>query len=144
MKTIATWRTFDLFHDGHREFLQKAKALGDRLVVVVVPDTVVYKNKRRYPLHNQETRAENVRRFSCVDEVYIDSFGEGLSSLLSSKPDLFVFGKGQDQKWRKKLKEYLRSRGIEPTYQFIRTASKTHTTTLRESLEKSPPETNSK
>ena len=38
MKTIITYGTFDLFHIGHLRLLQRAKKLGDRLIVAVSTD----------------------------------------------------------------------------------------------------------
>ena len=38
MKKIITYGTFDLFHEGHRRIIQRAKALGDYLVVGVTTE----------------------------------------------------------------------------------------------------------
>ena len=38
MKTILTYRTFDLFHVGHVKLLSRLKQLGDRLVVGLSTD----------------------------------------------------------------------------------------------------------
>jgi len=38
MKRVITYGTFDLFHMGHLKLLQRAKALGDELVVAVSTD----------------------------------------------------------------------------------------------------------
>ena len=34
MKTVITFGTFDVFHVGHLRLLQRARALGERLLVV--------------------------------------------------------------------------------------------------------------
>ncbi|HBB58920.1 MAG TPA: hypothetical protein DCZ52_01400, partial [Lachnospiraceae bacterium] len=35
---VITYGTFDLFHEGHRRILERAKALGDYLIVGVTTD----------------------------------------------------------------------------------------------------------
>ncbi|MBQ8478967.1 MAG: adenylyltransferase/cytidyltransferase family protein [Akkermansia sp.] len=32
MKTVITYGTFDLFHTGHQRLLERARALGDKLL----------------------------------------------------------------------------------------------------------------
>jgi glycerol-3-phosphate cytidylyltransferase len=38
MKKVITYGTFDLFHYGHLRILERAKQLGDYLIVAVSPD----------------------------------------------------------------------------------------------------------
>ena len=38
MKTVITYGIFDLFHYGHERLLERAKQLGDRLIVGVTTD----------------------------------------------------------------------------------------------------------
>ena len=40
-KTVFAWRTFDLLHAGHIEYLEKARALGDYLIGAIYSDAVV-------------------------------------------------------------------------------------------------------
>lgn len=49
MKKIITFGTFDLLHDGHLRILERAKALGDYLVVGVSTDRLnAEKGKRSF------------------------------------------------------------------------------------------------
>ena len=55
MKKVLTYGTFDLLHYGHIRLLQRAKALGDYLVVAVSTDEFnEIKGKKAY--YNYETR----------------------------------------------------------------------------------------
>lgn len=48
MKTVITYGTFDLFHIGHLNLLERLKVLGDRLVVGVSTDEFnAIKGKKR-------------------------------------------------------------------------------------------------
>ncbi len=62
----------DLFHYGHVEFLRKARALGDYLLVGIHGDDVVVAYKRR-PILTMEERAASVAGCRYVDEVVTDA-----------------------------------------------------------------------
>ncbi len=58
----------DLFHYGHVEFLKKARALGDYLLVGVIADDVLVSYKRR-PILTMHERVASVAGCRYVDEV---------------------------------------------------------------------------
>ncbi len=58
----------DLFHYGHMEFLKKAGALGDYLLVGVDDDATAERNKRK-PILTMEERVASVAGCRYVDEV---------------------------------------------------------------------------
>jgi cytidyltransferase-like protein len=62
----------DLFHHGHVEFLRKAKALGDVLIVGVHSDDTVGEYKRR-PIMTMNERVGVVAGCRYVDEVLPDA-----------------------------------------------------------------------
>lgn len=68
MKTVITYGTFDLFHIGHLRLLQRAKQLGDRLIVAVSTDEFNRK-KGKEAIIPFEQRAEIVANIKCVDMV---------------------------------------------------------------------------
>ncbi|KAI9484603.1 hypothetical protein BDB00DRAFT_854590 [Zychaea mexicana] len=71
-KVVYVDGTFDLFHVGHIEFLKRAKALGDFLVVGVHDDQTVNAIKgANHPLMNLHERALSVLACQYVDEVII-------------------------------------------------------------------------
>ncbi len=68
MKRILTYGTFDLLHYGHIRLLQRAKALGDYLIVALSTDEFnEIKGKKAY--HNYETREKMLEAVRYVDLV---------------------------------------------------------------------------
>lgn len=68
MKRILTYGTFDLLHYGHIRLLQRARALGDYLVVAVSTDEFnEIKDKKAY--HDYETRKKMLEAIRYVDLV---------------------------------------------------------------------------
>lgn len=47
MKTVITFGTFDVFHVGHVNILERARALGDKLVVGVSSDALNFSKKNK-------------------------------------------------------------------------------------------------
>lgn len=68
MKTVLTYGTFDLFHVGHLRLLERARALGDRLVVAVSTDRF-NEGKGKRTLIPYADRAAIVKALKVVDEV---------------------------------------------------------------------------
>lgn len=63
---------FDLLHAEHRNFLQKAKALGGKLLVGVESDVRVraLKGEGR-PINSQAVRVANITALGIADEVFV-------------------------------------------------------------------------
>jgi len=68
MKTVITYGTFDLFHIGHLRLLERAKALGDRLVVAGSSDEF-NEGKGKKTIIPYSDRAAIVQAIKCVDLV---------------------------------------------------------------------------
>jgi cytidyltransferase-like protein len=54
--TVITFGTFDVLHVGHVRVLNRAAALGDRLVVGVSSDALNFSKKGRNPVFDQDER----------------------------------------------------------------------------------------
>lgn len=66
MKTVITYGTFDLFHVGHVRMLQRARSLGDKLIVAVSTDEFnAIKGKKAYCSY--EDRVEILSACKYVD-----------------------------------------------------------------------------
>ena len=96
-KVVFTNGVFDILHRGHVEFLSKAKALGDYLIVGVNTDKSVkqFKGPHR-PIQNQNYRATIISLLKPVDVVILfdETTPENLIRFI--KPDILV--KGTDYK----------------------------------------------
>ena len=72
MKKVITFGTFDVFHAGHVKILERAKALGDFLIVGVSSDALNKRKKDRYPIYSQADRIHIVESLRCVDSVFVE------------------------------------------------------------------------
>lgn len=88
-----TCGSFDLLHPGHVQYLARARALCDRLLVAVNTDESVrrYKNPLR-PINPLEHRMYMVAGLAAVDAVTTLDEDRPLSLLLRWKPDLYIKG----------------------------------------------------
>ena len=71
-KKIITFGTYDVFHVGHLRILERAKALGDYLIVGVSTDQMNFDKKGRLPVYDQNQRMEIIAALKCVDEVFFE------------------------------------------------------------------------
>ncbi|WP_409290557.1 glycerol-3-phosphate cytidylyltransferase [Peribacillus sp. SCS-37] len=92
MKKVLTYGTFDLLHPGHINLLNRAKALGDYLVVAVSTDEFnAGKGKDAY--HSYENRKLILENLRMVDEVIPEAtWDQKIQDVLDHKIDIFVMG----------------------------------------------------
>ena len=92
-RTVITFGTFDVFHVGHIRVLQRAAALGDRLVVGVSADALNLAKKGRAPVYSQEERMEIVASLRVVDEVFVEeSLEQKRDYIIEHGADVLVMG----------------------------------------------------
>lgn len=103
-RIVFTNGVFDILHIGHVRYLEKARALGDVLIVGVNSDKSVSKLKgKSRPITNQADRAAVLAALKCVDYVTIFNDDTPVKLLQTIKPNYHV--KGGDYK-SKDLPEY--------------------------------------
>ncbi|MCP3129088.1 MULTISPECIES: adenylyltransferase/cytidyltransferase family protein [Shewanella] len=69
---VITFGTFDVFHIGHVNILEKCSQLGSELIVGVSSDALNFKKKNRYPLYDECSRLKIINSLKFVNEVFIE------------------------------------------------------------------------
>ncbi|HUB92863.1 MAG TPA: adenylyltransferase/cytidyltransferase family protein [Candidatus Saccharimonadales bacterium] len=114
-KTVMAFGSFDILHPGHILYLQKAKRLGDRLIVVVARDRSIEMFKKKRPVFSERERAAMVGSLAVVDRAVLGNNLSGpegrLKIIRKYRPDVIAFGYDQriDQK---EVGKWLKSNGI--------------------------------
>lgn len=98
---------FDILHPGHVIFLEKAKKIGDWLIVLLESDEKIKKLKgMNRPVHNQQQRAQILKALKFVDEVillpYLETEQQYDSFVQKINPDIIAATEGDPQNHHKK------------------------------------------
>ena len=112
MVTVMASGVFDIIHTGHISYLEQAKSVGDRLIVVVACDDTVRKRKHE-PITPENMRLRIVQALKPVDEAILGyNNGDFYSTVQSIKPDIIMLG--YDQTFdEKELEDSLKERGMD-------------------------------
>jgi len=110
MKKVVATGVFDILHSGHILFLEEAKKLGDRLVVIVARDRNVEKCKNP-PVIPERQRLDVVAALKAVDEAVLGDHEDFYAPIAEIDPDIIALGANQrfDEK---ELHAQLRQRGL--------------------------------
>lgn len=93
MKIVLTQGVYDLIHEGHAAYLEKARSYGDILIVAVDSDelTKIRKGPKR-PIVPQTERVNMLLHLRHVDLVTIKEASHGLGDIIELvRPDVMVF-----------------------------------------------------
>lgn len=84
---------FDLLHPGHVRYLEKARSLGDALVVALNSDRAVRELKGpTRPILTEDERAEVIAALGCVDLVTVFDDVSPRETIVAVAPDVLVKG----------------------------------------------------
>ena len=112
MKKVITYGTFDLLHYGHINLLQRAKALGDYLIVALSTDEFNSKEKNKITYFSYEERKRLLEAIRYVDLVIPEqNWEQKISDVKEFKVDTFVMG----DDWKGKF-DFLEEEGVEVVY----------------------------
>jgi len=93
VKKVITYGTFDLFHEGHYRLLQRAKELGDYLIVGVTTEEYDKTRGKLNVIDSLVTRIENVKKTGFADEIIIEeSSGQKVNDIKKYNIDIFAIG----------------------------------------------------
>ncbi|MGI3786658.1 MAG: Gfo/Idh/MocA family oxidoreductase, partial [Janthinobacterium lividum] len=90
---VITYGTFDLFHDGHVRLLERARALGDHLIVAVTTDNYDSTRGKLNVSQSLMERINNVQKSGLADEVIIEEYeGQKINDIQQYDVDIFAIG----------------------------------------------------
>ncbi len=93
MKKVITYGTYDLLHYGHIRLLERAKALGDYLIVGVTSEDF---DKTRGKINVKQSlmeRVEAVKNLGIADEIIIEEYvGQKIDDIKRFDVDIFTVG----------------------------------------------------
>ena len=93
MKKVITYGTYDLFHYGHQRLLERAKELGDYLIVGVTTDDFDKKRGKINVHQSLMERIESVRATGLADEIIIEEYeGQKIDDIKRFGIDIFTVG----------------------------------------------------
>ncbi|MCX8147258.1 MAG: adenylyltransferase/cytidyltransferase family protein [Candidatus Woesearchaeota archaeon] len=123
MRKVMVFGTFDILHAGHINFLEQAREecikhfykekdeeKPIKLVAVIARDINAKKAKGIFPINNERTRLENIKKLGVVDEAIMGEFSDKYKIIEKIKPDLICLG--YDQEIPKNFEEELKKRKI--------------------------------
>lgn len=100
MKKVITYGTFDLLHYGHIRLLERAKLLGDYLIVGVTSEDF---DKTRGKINVSQSlmeRVEAIKKTGLADKIIIEEYeGQKIDDIRKYGVDVFAIGSDWDGKF---------------------------------------------
>ncbi|MDD5018877.1 MAG: D-glycero-beta-D-manno-heptose 1-phosphate adenylyltransferase [Candidatus Omnitrophica bacterium] len=125
-RVVFTNGCFDILHYGHVAYLEKAKALGDILIIGLNSDASVRRLKgKARPINNETDRACVLAALACVDYIVLFSRDTPLELIKTLKPDVLVKGGDWDISCIVGAKEVLADGGKVCVIPYIKSRSTT-------------------
>ncbi|MFH0856395.1 MAG: adenylyltransferase/cytidyltransferase family protein [bacterium] len=107
MSKVMIFGTFDIFHEGHKNFLAQAKSHGNYLIAVISRDKTVKEIKKHIPLNNEISRMDIVKKSGLADEVILGGISDKYSVIKKWHPNIICLGYDQNHYISEKLKNFL-------------------------------------
>ncbi len=90
---VITFGTYDIFHVGHVNIIERAKLHGDHLIVGVSSDKLNISKKGRPPVYCEDDRQHIIRSMRCVDDVFLEESLELKSEYIKYyNADILIMG----------------------------------------------------
>lgn len=92
-KTIITYGTYDMLHRGHLNLLERAKALGDYLIVGVTDENYDRSRGKLNVLESTKKRVKAIEALEFVDKVIVETHkGQKVEDMQKYNVDIFAIG----------------------------------------------------
>lgn len=93
MKKVITYGTYDMLHKGHIRLLERARALGDYLIVGVTSDTFDRARGKINVKQSLQERMEAIKATGLADEVIVEEYeGQKIDDIRRYDIDIFTVG----------------------------------------------------
>lgn len=93
MTKVITYGSFDLFHEGHYKLLERAKALGDYLIVGITTEQYDESRGKLNVVDSIIDRIENVKKTGFADKIIVeDHVGQKVEDIHKYGVDIFTIG----------------------------------------------------
>ncbi|WMC94446.1 Gfo/Idh/MocA family oxidoreductase [Kineothrix sp. MB12-C1] len=93
MRKVITYGSFDLFHEGHYKLLERAKALGDYLIVGITTEQYDESRGKLNVVDSIIDRIENVKKTGFADRIIVeDHVGQKVEDIHKYGIDIFAIG----------------------------------------------------
>lgn len=131
MKKVITYGTYDLLHYGHIRLLERAKALGDYLIVGVTAEGFDMARGKINVQQSLMERMEAVKATGIADEVIVEEYeGQKIDDIIRYDVDIFAIGSD----WKGKfdyLNEYCQVVYLERTAGVSSTDLRSHDNSIK-------------
>lgn len=124
--------SFDMFHVGHLNIIQKAKQYCDYLIVGVNSNQLMYANKNKYPVVPETERIDIISSIGLVDEAVLVDTPDKMELHDKHKFDVLFVGSDYKGKWNA-LEAKLAKKGARIHY--FDYTTHTSSTKLRDALD---------
>ena len=92
-KTIITYGTYDMLHEGHMRLLERAKALGDYLIVGVTDENYDRSRGKLNVVESTKKRVKAIEALAFVDKVIVEtSKSQKAEDMVKYDVDIFAIG----------------------------------------------------
>lgn len=115
-KRVFTSGSWDMFHVGHLNILERSKKHGDYLVVGVSTDELITEYKGIPPIIPFEERMRIVKSIGCVDEVVKQTKLTEIAQLIEYNIDIVTIGDDWKNKYLEGLEWMKNQPGKEVVY----------------------------
>ncbi len=92
-KTVITYGTYDMLHEGHMNLLKRAKALGDYLIVGVTDENYDRSRGKLNVIQSTKRRVKAIEKLDFVDKVIVEKHKkQKAQDIIKYDVDIFAIG----------------------------------------------------